>query len=315
MLVADLMGKLTLHEDVSEDFLTSSVFSTFDFISNVWLQMFLQTSINLNNKHLDFPLVENKFMFWKRFSLPVAFRGGVEPDLIIFTEKTAFIIEAKFYSGKSGIGFIEEDVSPDQLKSQLIDQLAREYFLGKHVLLRNEIPVEEKLINISNFFLILITKDSSIPTNEIQESIDSIGKVEPTEIEIARNRIYWTNWQKINPVLEEIIENFPEESFERKISQQLYDFLDKRALILFNGFDFLNSFSLERLNTINKLIFYHKQFKNYWAKELFKETIYFKGPNIFYTSPIKQYWEYFVECHEIPNKIFYQTTGGDSYGK
>ncbi|MBU4501017.1 MAG: hypothetical protein KKA79_00375 [Nanoarchaeota archaeon] len=302
---------MTLHEDVSEDFLTSSVFSTFDFLPNIWLKKFLQTSINLNNNRLDFPLVENKFLFWKQFSLPSDFGRGVEPDLIIFAGNTAFIIEAKFYSGKSGIGFIEEKVPPDQLKSQLIDQLAREYFLGRYILLDNEICVEEKLFNISNFFLILITKDSSIPTNEIQESIDSIGKIEATGIEMATNKIYWTNWQKIIPVLEEIIEKSSEESFERKISQQLFDFLDKRDLIPFTGFDFLNSCSLELTTTTNEPIFYHTQKRTYWSEELFKEPLHFKDPNIFYMSTIKQYWKDIakLKCPENSSKIFYQIIG------
>ncbi len=165
----------------------------------------------------------------------------------------------------------------------------------------SKVPVEGKLFDISDFFLILVTKDSSIPTNEIRESIDCIGKVEATEKEIATDKIYWTNWQKINPVLEEIIERFPEESFERKISQQLYDFLDKRDLILFTGFDFLDSCSLEPTTVTNESIFYHAQKRTYWSRELFKDPLLclkgkdpllcLKGSNIFYTPTIKQHWK------------------------
>lgn len=311
MLIADLKGKLTIHEDVSEDFLTSSVFSTFDFLPNVWISEFLQTSINVEGDNLYFPSARNKFVFWKRFLLP--FGGSVEPDLIIFTENVAFIIEAKFYSGKSGSGFSEEeDLSPDQLKSELIDQIAREYFLGKDVL-RGKTFATEEVFEVSDFFLILITKDPSIPANDIEESISAIGKVEPAEKDIARKKIFWTNWQKIDPIMEEIIQRHPQESFERKISSQLYDFLQRRNLIPFGGFDFLGS--LHVTNAAGKPIFYRKKKRIYWSQTLLRRPVYFKGPNIFYFSRMKPYWEDFLESPKKTDRIFYETIEGGTFEK
>lgn len=303
MFMADLKGKLTIHEDVSEDFLTSSVFSTFDFLQNIWLRKFLMTSTNLDGNFLDFPLAKSKFLFWRRFHLP--FGGSVEPDLVILSDKTAFIIEAKFYSGKSGVGFSEEKVpSPDQLKSELVDQIAREYFLGKEVLRGKKIAFEEEIIDISDFFLILVTKDSSMPTDEIEESINVIGKVKPKELEIAKSKIHWTNWQRINPIMEEIIRRCPEGSFERKIASQLSSFLHKRDLILFNGFDFLSSLGIR--STIGQPIFYHKRKRIYWSHTLFAKPIHFKRSNIFYVLETKPYWEDFVECPKDTGRIFYE---------
>ena len=303
MFIADLKGKLTIHEEVSEDFLTSAVFSTFDLLPIIWLKEFLQTSINLNGSYLDFPEAESRFLFWERFRLP--FGGSVEPDLIVLADNVAFIIEAKFYSGKSGIGFTEEeDTSFDQLKFQLADQIAREYFLGKDVLRGKTISTEGKLFNISDFFLILVTKDPAVPTKEIEESIDAVGKIEPAEKEMARSKIHWTNWQKTNLVIEEVIRSFPEESFERKISSQLRDFLHKRDLVLFSGFNFLDSFGIA--SNINALIFYRKKKRIYWSRKLFGKTLHFKGSNVFYVSKTKPYWEGFAECPESIDRVFYQ---------
>lgn len=303
MFIADLKGKLTIHEDVSEDFLTSSVFSTFEFLPRIWLRKFLATSTNLNGSVLDFPLGKTAFSFWKRFHLP--FGGSVEPDLIIFVDETAFIIEAKFYSGKSGAGFIEgKDTSPDQLRSELVDQIAREYFLGKEVLRGKKVAIEEELIDVSDFFLILVTKNSSMPTDDIEESIDAIGRIESKEREIAKNKIYWTNWQKIDSIVGEIARTCSEDSFERKITSQLSSFLHKRDLILFDGFNFLCSLGIT--NSTSEPLFYRKQRRLYWSHKMFIDPIHFEGSNIFYILETKPYWKGLGECPLDIERIFYQ---------
>lgn len=308
MLIADLKGKLTIHEDVSEDFLTSSVFSTFDFLPSVWLREFMNTAINLKGIRLDFPSCKNKLIFWKRFSLPSG--EGVEPDLIIVADNIAFIIEAKFYSGKSGSGFgEEEDISPVLPKSELIDQLAREYFLGKDVLEGSVVSVDEEVFDISDFFLILVTRNPCIPSDEIEESISVIETAKPKERETARDKIFWTKWQSICPIMEEAVNKHPKDSFEKKISSQLYNFLQRRDLILFNGFDFLNS--LHITDPIGDPIFYQRTKRIYWSQKIFRRPLHLRGPNMFYFPRTKTYWKNFPECPKKVGKIFYGITGGD----
>ena len=303
MLIADINGKLTINNEVSEDFLTSSAFSTFDFLPNIWLKKFLETSINLNGDFLDFPSATNKFLFWKRFRLPNG--RGVEPDLIILAEKTAFIIESKFYSGKSDVGFIEEDgMSSDNIDSTLIDQIAREYLLGREFLRGMKLIVKDKLIEISDFFVILVTKDSIFPKEDVKESLDALNRIIPMELKTARNKIFWTNWQKINPILEEITQNYPEHSFEMKIASQLSAFLRRRDLVPFQGFKFLSS--VEVVNIRNEPVFYHKEKIAYWSNKLFRNLIGFECSYIFYVPEKRHYWENFKQLVWENEDVFYK---------
>jgi len=52
MLIADIKNKLTYSELVSEDFLTSSVFSTFKYLDDQYLEKFLNQAVNIKQKHL-----------------------------------------------------------------------------------------------------------------------------------------------------------------------------------------------------------------------------------------------------------------------
>ena len=164
MIIADLKGKLTPKEYVSEDFLTSTVFSAFDLLSNKWFFQFLNSSTNIHGESLKINVSKCKFIFWKTFSDPY----GVEPDVLILLDDLIIILEAKFHAGKSGVGTSEDN-------SILYDQLAREYLLGNY-LITSRTVLDETFSYFKDFKILYLTKDISFPTSDVKDSIRTLKK-------------------------------------------------------------------------------------------------------------------------------------------
>jgi len=295
MIIADLKGKLSVREHISEDFLTSTVFSIFDLISSKWFSQFLNSSTNIHGESLNIHFSKFKLIFWKSFSDPF----GVEPDVIILLDKLLIILEAKFYSGKSGVGTSEDD-------SFLYDQLAREYMLGNH-LVRSKTVLDETFSSFMDFKLLYITKDVSFPTNDIEESIKILKKYN-IETKDSSKKIFWTNWQSIY----KIFSNAPEnelKSYEKKILGQILPFLEKRDLIMFNGFSFLAKYNLDKASYESEPLYYSPigVNTNYWDSMVFYNQIIFSYRKLFYDI-LHQYWEnpiFFQEVNSTPSSIFF----------
>lgn len=305
MLIADIKGKLSLKERTSEDFLTSAVFSTFKYINSQHINEFLAHCKNINNNYLKIELKNPEFEFWPWNTNKNERVGGAEPDLIIYSEDLAVIIEAKNYSKKSGRGIIEI-TSDDDSKTQdyyVADQLAREYHIGLNKIAQGE---------IRDFILIYLTRDVLLPSKEIRESLNSI-KLSKKEKLKSENRIYWINWQKAYLIFERITNNTTTDSFEFKLCSDLVTFLEKRDLDTFSGFDFseIQFASKEFITKTNQVLkdnlFYKQRKDQYWTGLKSTNIQDIKDEYIFYSVPKYQYWN-LKETEELPStlkSIFY----------
>lgn len=288
MFEADLKGKLSLSELHSEDFLTSSVFSVFGYLNEDWLEQYLQHAVNLDGKRISLKLSSPVFDFWPWFSNDLS---SAEPDLVIYSEGTAVIIEAKNYAGKSGEGIL---IKEENEKEIIIDQLWREYYVGLNNILGTR---------CRNFYLLYLTRHSQIPVDDIESTLQLIN--DPDEASKARQRIFWLNWQKAVPVLEEITMTYSKNTFHWKIADDLLFFLERRDLGVFSGFKFLENYSTfpPQANTV----FYEEVFRPYWCCfDSYSKINY--GERIFYRESHFLYWE-FLSSAEITvlgeEKIFY----------
>lgn len=303
MLIADIRGELNLSELVSEDFLTSSVFSTLNYLNPKWLEKFLSQSININKNKLSVNINYPIYEFWPWISNEKKFGGVAEPDLVIYSEDLAIIIEAKNYSGKSGEGIIINEDSEDYIA----DQLGREYFVGLKKLLGNNIRYQNKKnIRIDKIIVIYLTRHNLFPVKDIKRSLESIKEIDKIEYINAVNNIYWLNWNEIIPILEDIINTSNECDSENKISNDLLNFLDRRDIGLFQGFDFKKVYNID-LNNIKDHIFYKAQMLNYWGTIVFK-SLEVENKYLFYEKLNSEYWNSIARNFNL-NKdktLFYQ---------
>jgi len=276
MIIADLKGKLSQMEHVSEDFLTSTVFSTFDLLSCKWFSQFLNTATNMDGESLKINVSNFKLLFWKSFSDPY----GVEPDVLILLDNIIIIVEAKFYSGKSGIGTSEDN-------SILYDQLAREYLLGSY-LTTSKTVLDETFSSFKDFMLLYVTKDSSFPTMDIIDSIQTLKKYDICA-NVSTKKIYWVNWQSIYNIFINIPQNLLK-NYEKKLLKQLLPFLEKRNLINFNGFAFLNDYKKGFGVIKRESLFYSPLNVNnsYWISKVYTNEI--QNISILFYDAHTKYW-------------------------
>lgn len=249
MIIADLKGKLTLEEHVSEDFLTSTVFSAFKYLDNKWVTNFINQAVNIKGESLAVEIKNPSYKFWPYYKHKSKFGGGCEPDLIIYTNNKAIIIEAKNYSDKSGKGLMK-NVEGNVKEKILVDQLGREYFVGRDKIFKD-------------FCLVFLTRHNSFPESDIKESIQAISELDSSEKRKAENSIYWVNWYQAKNIFEEIRELHSKRTFNYKISEDLCKFLDRRDLRGFTGFEIIDDYI--EFNNINDKIFYNKTEKEFWA--------------------------------------------------
>ncbi|MBT6231102.1 MAG: hypothetical protein HOI47_31070 [Candidatus Scalindua sp.] len=299
MLRADLENKLTQSELTSEDFLTSSVFSVFRFVNCRWLNKYINQAVNINGESLDVNLDNPSYGFWPWYSTE-KYGKGAEPDVVISSGDTALIIEAKNYSGKSGIGVITENdpSNTEGVRKVIIDQLGREYFVGQKRLLNSA--------GVKHFYVIYLTRHDSFPKDDIEESIESIKETEPKEYENSKNLIYWLNWQKVIPVFEELIESSNKSSMEYKISSELIEFLDKRNLRSFSGFKYLKNYKsiLDNETKMAESLFYKEVLSKYWEC-LNKYKLFNKKNNYLFFSESKVlYWNFLDEYKLLNTKSY-----------
>ena len=311
MLVADLRNKLTLRELISEDFLTSCVFSTFRYLEQEWLERFLTQAVNLEGKTFRAEIEDPIYEFWPWYPPTPPLKKAVQPDLVILSGETAVIIEAKNYSGKSGVTIISD--APEQLpegenNKEIIDQLGREYVAGVKRLLNSFYHQEGKLTLIKSFALVFVTRHNLFPRAEIEETIEAIREVLPEECEDAEKRIFWINWQKVMPLLREILEVKSRKSFEHKIASDLLEFLERRGLWAFSGFGFLRkSEAFHELPSDH--LFYHKLFAKYWSfLDHFNAFPAIEEGRCFYSKTCVPYWSY------LEKQLGFNFVGESFYG-
>lgn len=265
MLIADIKGKISNLEN-NEDYLTSSVFSVFKYINELWLEKYLKKAINLKGQTLNVSMENPKYSFWPWFSNRES--CGV-PDLVIYTQNTAIIIEAKNYSGKSG----EETVFDNEAKMEtILDQLYREYYIGLFNILGNK---------YKDFCVIYLTRHPHFPKEELEQTINLIERKDYKQANKARNRLYWLNWQKAGVILEQVISSKNSNEIEINLSKDLLEFLERRNLREFTGFKFLENNYFNSLNIIKEKIFYSKVYRFYWDFLEYYPGLFSKG-SVFY---------------------------------
>jgi len=272
MLIADIKGKLPELENW-EDYLTSCVFSSFKYLGSKYLERFLQTARTLDNKSFNIAIKKPRFDFWPRFE-----KSGkcTEPDVAIATKKALILIEAKFYAGKSGSGIETEkdkDVQREEIEVRklLIDQLGREYFAAK--------------AKSSNFAVIFVTTDSVFPKKDILDTLEAVKAIKgKKEAQDAQKHIFWTKWSCAASVMEDILEEVGHgDSYRYHISAELLEFLDKRNLTEFKGFEFLSGYRNNFNSAKEKNIFYQGQPLKYWDwLEKLKDAPLKTNKDIFY---------------------------------
>ncbi len=291
MLIADIKGKLTMQEEVSEDFLTSSVFSVLRLLGADALGRFLGKAVNFSDEHrLSLNPEEEAYLFWPWVSTEPKFGHGAEPDLLIFSGDLVVVVEAKNYAEKSGVGFSSFD--GDRV---LVDQLAREYFVGSEELITRSWDVEGRVFSPREFLLVYLTRDLVMPTTELETSVRCVREVCPDEAEGAKRRLYWLRWKDVTSVLEDARDRLKATDSRRQLVQELMCFLDRRGLVGFGGYGALGT-SLDSLGSLaaEPSIFYAREDSAYWASVGAHSQLSRAAAvkHLFYEPQVHKYWEF-----------------------
>lgn len=188
-----------------EDVLTSNVFGMLKLLPDNILIKIINKAVNVRGKGLS--LIEDqetKMEFWKRCEYG-------EPDILIVGKTFKGIIEAKYYSEKSGSAYIEEETN--QLKNEEFDQLAKYWKII-------DASIEEEK------FIIYLTNDSCIPINDIEISEQASGH---------KARIYWLNWTNMHYELIKLKEMQELNITDRKIIDLLEEYFKYKCFTHFVG--------------------------------------------------------------------------------
>ena len=298
MLIADIKGKLSLQELNSEDFLTSSVFSFFNYIPPVYLEMYINEAVNSIGEHLNLKIENPVISFWPWYSNTKEYGYGAEPDVVIFSDDKAILIEAKNYSGKSGVGVEVGSTENEMDLPRLYDQLAREYYVGLKKILGTYNTHHDKFIKY--FYLVYLTRHTLIPRNDFEETVNSIKRI--SKEEDAKKRLYWLNWHKIVPILDRIIEREDIDNFLFRISNDLKTFLEKRDINIFKGFNNISGGIIENFKLSDNIkLFYTSAEKEYWVA--FNDVCVDNKNILWYSDRVNSYFGD-IKFEYISNKEF-----------
>lgn len=302
MLVAAIHGKLPQREVMTEDFLTSAVFSSLRYLGGDVLGRFLRCAITLDGAALSVADGPARFSFWPWLKTDYAKGSGAEPDVIIAIGGTAFVVEAKNYSGKSGTGFatgFEGDAEEAVPIEVLSDQLAREFSAAQ----MNLHSLFASGPSVRDFALIFLTRDRTLPTEAMVESIAAIDRMSGPERKTARARLYWLSWYRVAGLLKEVNSTSPAASPQGVISDEMLAFLDRQDLLPFTGFNFSPSAAIPEAT---QPIFFRHKASNYWTF-----STAFKLPALpmplFFRRTFKPYWLFLSSEVALPSpgRIFY----------
>ncbi len=210
----------------SEDLLTSNVFGCLRYLPPAKaLVPFIRTALSLEKKPIDIPeeIIKAYATFWP--FLRATGHSNCEPDVVLGLETAddhlyVVMIEAKYLSGPSSEAD-EKDLPHHQLAREL-DQLS---------VIDATAFGWETCAKPSACFLVYVTRDNTMPTEDIKEGLSEYCKKSKKTAEV-----YWTSWSKLPSILEtclttELI------SEHRLIMQDMLVLLKQKWLITFNGVD------------------------------------------------------------------------------
>lgn len=296
-LKAYLRGKLPELEN-KEDYLTSCVFEYLSLLPISYLRdSILRSSINLLGNNINIEPKKIKYYYWPCFPLSKYYKClNTEPDIVLIVDGVAIIIEAKLLSSKSGVGLVPADTSDENEEKQekeryiLLDQLARQYLVGKELVanhLQSIIPE-----NITDFYVLYLTADSVIPESDIIESIESVvKKITMLNRKEVKAKLYWTNWQCISIAIEE--NPTGNSDLEKQISDRLYCLLEANNLVPFKGFSFVDNIKASQFQISGDNLFYEFIKERYFLflKNMNKKFILNNEADMFYTKTRALYWQ------------------------
>jgi hypothetical protein len=151
--------------------------------------------------------------------------AACEPDVVLGLETITnqlylLFIEAKYRSGPSSE--IDENELPHHQLSRELDQLS--------VVSCTNLEWET-YSKPTQRWLLYVTKDNTMPVEDIQKGCDEYKSKRRTQGEI-----YWTSWCKLPSILEEKIEHEVIPEF-RIVMEDMLQLLDKKWLVYFRGVD------------------------------------------------------------------------------
>ena len=211
----------------SEDLLTGSVFGMFRYLpANQFLKPLLHLSKSISEPG-RFLLTKPKSQiitvnFWPKYEFS-------EPDVEIQFEGHHIFIEAKYLSGKSGSG----DVN-DQLKREFQDLVTFKNLKG---------------VNIS---LIYLTKHRLLPEESIKQSINAVRADDKIKTDQFLENTYWLSWLDI---WEFVVQKNECEDHQKVIVADICQYLEKLGLKHFTGFKTREDVSVPN---VKKPIFYQR---------------------------------------------------------
>jgi hypothetical protein len=232
----------------SEDVLTGTVFGNLRYFSKPHLLIgFLNEAIDNRNSKLSLP-VEQHFdiHFWKKY-LTLGTNNYNEPDVVLFNDDTVIIIECKYFSVLN-----EDTIIKKNGGKEYINQL-----------IRYSRVITAYYADRKNQIIIFLTNDKTKPSEILTRTEKNI----PGGISL-----YWLSWTKLYDVIQA---GYIEYTLDNAILlKDIEDFLLKRNLYTFNGFD---------LQAVEYKRFYQRYYnfnmitdKIRWHYTL-KEKMYFAG--------------------------------------
>ncbi|WP_409271464.1 hypothetical protein V1499_18410 [Neobacillus sp. SCS-31] len=226
MLKAFVHGKVPSELENREDILTSNVFGTLNYLSNGSLICsLLRNSLNVNNQtlHIEGENPQVRMWFWPRLERS-------EPDLLLSlktdSQSYLFLIEVKYFSGKSGEDPAELEAE-NNLNQKFYDQLAREYWDLHSGSLYEKIGTEYKT---AKKVLIYLTLNHVFPKQDIENSLRTIRR---EKAEFRNPELYWLSWLTFH---NELSVWSPSSEGDSKIKEDLLRYLERKGIKSFRGF-------------------------------------------------------------------------------
>jgi hypothetical protein len=241
MCQADIRGKISTKgsnlSDSLEDLLTSNVFGPLRYIPpSEGLIPILKRSRLFSARDerlpLDLQSEVKEISFWPRLD-------NCEPDVCIKLNDALVLIEAKYLSGKSGVG-AGEDQDSETVASAPRDQLAKEFL---------------DLMNIPGNFqhriLIYVTAHNTLPEKDMWAGLHDISDRAKVQY---KSSCYWLSWSDIHAEVRSLIKR-QTDSYRRCVLEDIRSLLFKKGFRQFEGF---STGDLVQISLPQRPIFYLK---------------------------------------------------------
>jgi hypothetical protein len=193
----------------SEDVLTGTIFGNLRYFSSQQLlKSFLEESVNLQNEYFTIS-TDTTFdlIFWEKYRSKKA-QNYNEPDVILLNKEYVIIIECKYFS-----------ILDEEEESENND------YTYKNQLIRYATIIDEYYKETKNKIIIFLTNERIKPVDILNNTISRINR---------NIRLYWLSWDKLYKCMLNFDQKLSHN--EKLLFSDLYEFIKRRGLIIFNGF-------------------------------------------------------------------------------